>query len=149
MTLQQNLHRRILVIDDNVAIGEDFLKVLAVRPVKSNQLKDLAAGLFGRDLSVKFPEIEYRIDIATRGQEGLERVRQAQEQKDPYLLAFVDMRMPNGWNGIETTLRIWQLDPQLHIVLCTAFSDFSWTEIREQLEYSDRFLILKKPFENI
>jgi PAS domain-containing protein len=57
--------------------------------------------------------------------------------------------MPNGWNGIETTLRMWQLDPQLHVVLCTAFSDFSWGEIREQLENSDRFLILKKPFDNI
>jgi diguanylate cyclase (GGDEF)-like protein len=147
--MHQNLPRRILVVDDNVAIGEDFLKVLAIRPTKSLQLKDMAAGLFGRDLSEKIPEIEYRIDVAKRGQEGLDCVRQAQEQNDPYLLVFVDMRMPNGWNGIETTQRIWQLDPQLHIVLCTAFSDFSWSEIREQLSYSDRFLILKKPFDNI
>ena len=132
--LQENLPRRILVIDDNTAIGEDFLKVLAVRSVKSLQLKDMAAGLFGREAPVKFQEIEYRIDVATRGQEGLECVRQAQEQNDPYSLVFVDMRMPNGWNGIETTQRMWQLDPQLHVVLCTAFSDFSWGEIREQLE---------------
>lgn len=146
---QENLPRRILVVDDNIAIGEDFLKVLAVRSVKSLKLKDMAAGLFGREPPVKFHEIEYRIDVATRGQEGLERVRQAQEQNDPYALVFVDMRMPNGWNGIETTQRMWQLDPQLHVVLCTAFSDFSWGEIREQLENSDRFLILKKPFDNI
>ena len=116
--LQANLPRRILVVDDNVAIGEDFLKVLAIRSVKSLQLKDMAAGLFGREPPVKFPEIEYRIDVATRGQEGLERVREAQEQNDPYSLVFVDMRMPNGWNGIETTQRMWQLDPQLHVVLC-------------------------------
>ena len=146
---QKNLPRRILVVDDNIAIGEDFLKVLAVRSVKSLQLKDMAAGLFGREPPAKFHEIEYRIDVATRGQEGLERVREAQEQNDPYSLVFVDMRMPNGWNGIETTQRLWQLDPQLHVVLCTAFSDFSWGEIREQLENSDRFLILKKPFDNI
>ncbi|MEI8399759.1 MAG: EAL domain-containing protein [Alcaligenaceae bacterium] len=147
--LQEDLPRRILVVDDNIAIGEDFLKVLAARSVESFQLKDIAAGLFGREPPVKLLEIKYRIDVATRGQEALECMRQAQEQNDPYSLAFVDMRMPNGWNGIETTQRMWQLDPELHVVLCTAFSDFSWGEIREQLKNSDRFLILKKPFDNI
>ena len=121
MILQTNLPRRILVVDDNVAIGEDFLKVLAVRSVKSVQLKDMAADLFGREPPAKFPEIEYRIDVATRGQDGLECVRKANEANDPYALVFVDMRMPNGWNGIETIQRMWQLDPLLHIVLCTAF----------------------------
>jgi diguanylate cyclase (GGDEF)-like protein/PAS domain S-box-containing protein len=149
MIFYKNLSRRILVVDDNVAIREDFMKVLATRSVKDAQLKDKAARLFGRELPAKAPEIEYRINVVTRGQEGLECVREAQDQNDPYFLVFVDMRMPNGWNGIETTQRMWQCDPQLHIVLCTAFSDFSLTEIREQLSNSDRFLILKKPFDNI
>jgi DNA-binding LytR/AlgR family response regulator len=64
-------------------------------------------------------------------------------------MAFVDMRMPPGWDGIETTLRIWELDPRVQIVICTAYSDRSWEDILGRLGRSDRLLILKKPFDNI
>ena len=64
-------------------------------------------------------------------------------------MAYVDVRMPNGWDGIETISRIWQEFPELQVVICTAFSDYSWEEIQERLGHSDRFLILKKPFDNL
>src|SRR5690606_33298846 len=80
---------------------------------------------------------------------GLELVRQAMAEGRPYSLAFVDMRMPPGWDGIETIQHIWKEDPELQIVICSAYSDHSWSEISHRLGSSDRLLILKKPFDNV
>ncbi len=139
---------RILIIDDNPAIHDDFRKILIPDAAPSPALREAAAALFER---VPPPPMQpaYDIDCVLRGQDGVELVRQALDEGRPYALAYVDMRMPNGWNGLETTRRLWQMAPTLRVVLCTAYSDFSWHEIREELRHSDRFLILKKPFDNI
>jgi diguanylate cyclase (GGDEF)-like protein/PAS domain S-box-containing protein len=139
---------RILVIDDNPAIHDDFRKVLAPTGQPDSALEAASAGFLGR-ASAPVVHIHYEVDAVLRGEDGVQRVKEALEQKRPYALVFVDMRMPNGWNGLETTRRLWALCPDLQIVLCTAFSDYSWEEIRQQLGRSDRFLILKKPFDNI
>lgn len=139
---------RILVIDDNPAIYEDFCKVLGPGTPPSKALLALTSELFDEAPQAN-PMMDYRIDYAQRGQDGARMVREGLEQNDPYVIAFVDMRMPNGWNGLETISNLWQADPRLQIVLCTAYSDYSWQEIRERLSTRDRFLILKKPFDNI
>ena len=64
-------------------------------------------------------------------------------------MAFIDMRMPPGWDGVETVERLWQEDPRLQIVFCTAYSDYSWKEVLPRLDVRDRLLILKKPFDPI
>lgn len=139
---------RILIIDDNPAIYEDFCKVLCPVTAPSKALLDLASAIF--DEAIPAHSISnYRIEYAQRGQDGVRMVQEAQSQRDPYVVAFVDMRMPNGWNGLETISHLWQMDPRLQIVLCTAYSDYTWQEIRERLSTRDRFLILKKPFDNI
>jgi CheY-like chemotaxis protein len=142
--------RRILIVDDNPAIHADFKKILIPSTQASQTLKDAVQALFG-DSGGRYQgnHVEYEVDVALSGQEGHEKVNRSIEQGWPYLLAFVDMKMPNGWNGIETTRNIWNSCPNLQIVICTAFSDFSWGEIKSELGYSDRFLILKKPFDNI
>jgi CheY-like chemotaxis protein len=89
------------------------------------------------------------VDFASQGTEGAALVERVRAENDPYAMAFVDMRMPPGWDGIETTVRIWELDPRVQIVICTAYSDQSWEGILRRLGHSDRWLILKKPFDNI
>jgi PAS domain S-box-containing protein len=139
---------RILVIDDNVEIHNDFRKILA-RHNESSELASLSAQIFGednRDISVPV----FQIDTATQGQEGVEKVRAAVKAGRPYALAFVDMRMPPGWDGLLTIKRIWELDPDIEVVICTAYTDRSWLEITEHLGSSiERLLIIKKPFEII
>ena len=139
---------RILVIDDNPAIYEDFCKVLCPSTAPAKELIDLAASIFGEQAGKTSPA-DYQIDFALRGQEGLDKVKAAINEGWPYVIAFVDMRMPNGWGGLETIKNLWIADNQLQVVLCTAYSDYSWDEIRAQLSKRDRFLILKKPFDNI
>lgn len=138
---------RILVIDDNPAIYEDFCKVLCPTTAPAKELLELANSIFGNSKEVE--QTNYQIDFAQRGQEGLEQIKVGINEGWPYSIAFVDMRMPNGWDGLETIKNLWIADPQLQIVLCTAYSDYTWDEIRTQLSTRDRFLILKKPFDNI
>ena len=104
--------RRILVIDDNPAIHDDFRKILSPEALPSEQLRSAAAAVFGRPVQTEKPSL-YEVDVVSRGQDGLDRVRQAVFEGRPYALAFVDMRMPNGWDGLETTKQIWQASPTL------------------------------------
>lgn len=139
---------RILVIDDNPAIHEDFRKILCAGLQAVNALQNAKAALFGTSADHSIAPA-FEIDIASQGQEGVALVERATQEQRPYALAFVDMRMPPGWDGVETTARIWQCDPEMEIVLCTAYSDYSWQEILHKLGRSHRLLILKKPFDNI
>ncbi|HEX7859741.1 MAG TPA: response regulator [Verrucomicrobiae bacterium] len=139
---------RILVIDDNPAIHNDIRKILARPEAGSTTLEDAETLLFG-ETQEEDKRIFFDIDSAFQGQEGLELVKRALEAKNPYALAFVDVRMPPGWDGIETISRIWEVYPELQVVICTAYSDYSWEDITRKVGRSDSVLILKKPFDNI
>jgi len=140
-------NRRILIIDDNAAIHRDFQSILG-GDAPSASLDATATALFGEAESLREDEA-YEIDFADQGQEGLAKVIASLKADQPYAMAFVDMRMPPGWDGIETIQRLWKEDSQLQVVICTAHSDYSWFEIVEQLEgRRDQLLILKKPFDN-
>jgi two-component system, NtrC family, sensor kinase len=139
---------RIIVIDDNRAIHEDFRKILANTNEKSAALDRAADALF--DATSSSPShLQFQIDSASQGQEGYDLTRRAVEVGQPYALAFVDVRMPPGWDGIETIIKLWEVDPDLQIVICTAYSDYSWDEMIAKIGHSDRLLILKKPFDAI
>jgi two-component system, NtrC family, sensor kinase len=141
-------NRRILVIDDNPAIHEDFRKIFCASMPTTGALSRSEAAFFG-EAEVASADPEFSMDSAFQGQEALQRVAGALQDGRPYAMAFLDVRMPPGWDGIETATRIWQQDPHLQIVLCTAFSDYSWDDMRAQLGRTDRLVILKKPFDNV
>jgi PAS domain S-box-containing protein len=139
---------RILIVDDNPAIHEDFLKILGEQVPTVTRLAELETRLFGpSDTPVK--RASFRLDSAFQGQEGLRMLQKAIEENDPYSLAFVDVRMPPGWDGLETLEHFWQCCPDLQAVICTAYSDYSWEQITRRLKQSDNLLILKKPFDAI
>jgi CheY-like chemotaxis protein len=138
-------NHRILVIDDNRDIHEAFRKILCPPSSTRDGLEELESALFGSQLAPK--RTLFEVASAFQGQEGLDLAQEAVRSGRPYATAFVDVRMPPGFDGIETTARIWQIDPELEIVICTAYSDYSWSELSAKLNHSDRFLILKKPFE--
>ncbi|WP_448725096.1 ATP-binding protein [Pseudomonas farris] len=140
-------NRRILLIDDTPSIHEDFRKILTPASEQHVELDEMEAALFGNE--VKSARALFELDSAYGGQEGLGKLIQALQENRPYALAFVDMRMPEGWDGAQTIEHLWQQDPQLQVVVCTAYSDYSWDELLERLHAHDRLLILKKPFDNI
>jgi two-component system sensor histidine kinase/response regulator len=141
-------NRKILIIDDNHAIHEDFRKIFDSVSQDELDLASTEASIFGEETPQKMhPRFEF--DSAFQGQEGLARIQQALDEKLPYAMAFVDVRMPPGWDGIETIARIWEKYPDLQVVVCTAYSDYSWEEMISKLGHSDRLVILKKPFDNV
>jgi diguanylate cyclase (GGDEF)-like protein len=142
-----NPTRRILTIDDNDAIHGDFRKIL-VNSAAPSKLTGAKAALFGSAAPAAKPaKMNFEVDSALQGEEGLKRLQQAIAENRPYSVAFVDMRMPPGWDGLQTIQRLWAVDNDLQIVICSAFSDYSWDEISEKLGLTDRLLILKKPFD--
>jgi len=141
-------NRRMLVIDDNRAIHDDFRKIFQPGHASAQPLAESGTALFG-DSTMSIPRPLFQVDFASQGTEGAALVERALSENEPYAMAFVDMRMPPGWDGIETILRIWELDPRVQIVICSAHSDHSWEDMLGRLGYSDRLLILKKPFDNM
>ena len=139
---------RILLIDDNPAIHDDFRKIL-LADSRDSELDDFEAQVFGDILDEHASPVPYRIDSAFQGRDGFEMAQRAKAEALPYSVAFVDVRMPPGWDGIETVRNIWKHCPELQIVLCTAFSDYSWAQMHKILGASDGLFILKKPFDNV
>ena len=147
-SLNDTTNRHILVVDDNEAIHDDFRKILNGGQDDSSGLAQMHAALFG-EAAPATERTAYQIDSAFQGQQALEMVRQRLAENRPYALAFVDVRMPPGWDGIKTIEHIWAEYPQLQVVICTAYSDYSWDDVLRKFGESDRLLILKKPFDNI
>jgi diguanylate cyclase (GGDEF)-like protein/PAS domain S-box-containing protein len=139
-------NRRVLLVDDLPSIHEDFRKILCP-PAAAADLDVEEALLFGKPISTT--SVRFKMDSAFQGVEALEKVRAALLADSPYAMAFLDMRMPPGWDGVETAERLWQADPCLQIVFCTAYSDYSWADVLTRLDVRDRLLILKKPFDTI
>lgn len=146
--MHEGRNRRILVIDDNESIHVDFQKILGVSGEDGEELRDQRASLFGEQLNPR-QATKFDIDSAFQGQEGLDLVTKAIQESMPYAMAFIDVRMPPGWDGIETIDRIWQEAPDLQVVICTAFSDHSWEDMIDRLGETDNLLILKKPFDTM
>ena len=144
MSALRNL--RILLVDDMPSIHEDFRKILAPAAATSDLDADEAL-LFGEPTATA--SVCFEMDSAYQGVEALAKVRASQLAGLPYAMAFIDMRMPPGWDGVETVERLWLEDPRLQIVFCTAFSDYSWAQVLTRLDVRDRLLILKKPFDAI
>ncbi|WP_323989215.1 putative bifunctional diguanylate cyclase/phosphodiesterase [Pseudomonas canadensis] len=139
-------NRRILIVDDTASIHQDFRKILCADPNGKPSLESLEETLFGTTAKARQA---YELDSAYQGQEALALVNKALADQAPYALAFIDMRMPPGWDGLQTIEQLWEVDPRLQIALCTAYSDYSFEAIEARLKYNDQLLILKKPFDHL
>ena len=118
--------RRVLVVDDDPGVGARIQKTLTARQ-----------GVC--------PQAPFDVDVALTGVEAKDLVIAACEANRPYSLAFVDMRLHSGWDGVETIAHLWEVDPPLRIVIYTASYDFRWDQVVEKLGRSDGLHLLRKP----
>ena len=139
---------RILIVDENRAIHDEYRKILAFSEGDST-LTGQGHRLNGEAARPRAAALEFRVDSAYDGQEALRLVERAAGEQFPYCVAFVDMRMPPGWDGLETVQWLWAADPRLQVVICSAHSGYNLEHITERLGQSHRLLLLKKPFEPI
>ncbi|MBX3743680.1 MAG: response regulator [Verrucomicrobiae bacterium] len=145
------VNRRILIVDDNAAIHDDFRKILTPRVSElQGSMAAMEAVLFSESVPAPTPEAAcFELESAYQGRDGILRAEAAYRGGAPFALAFVDGRMPPGMDGIETIEGLWKVDPGLQVVLCTAYSDYSWDGITGRLGQSDSLVILKKPFDTV
>ncbi len=145
--------KRILIVDDNSEIHEDFKKILLpLMKKKDDETLALEKDLFGENnvnpVKEDFNQL-YQIDDAMQGEEAIEMVDRAEQEGYPYSLAFMDVRMPPGIDGVTAIERIWQKHPHLEMVICTAYSDYSWDQMLQKLGRTDHLLFIKKPFDGV
>ena len=151
---EEENNRRILIVDDNAAIHEDFTKILPSQPEEVDSFDDLEKGLFGDMVDNEFappgPDpAYYELVHAYQGEEAYKQVEKAESEGNPFALIFMDVRMPPGWDGIETIKRIWEKWPHIEMVICTAYSDYSWEKILQKVGTTDQLMFLRKPFDVI
>jgi diguanylate cyclase (GGDEF)-like protein len=143
------INRRILVIDDSEAIHRDYQKVLGPPAGEDddtaiNALEDALLGGVERTAPVTFA-----VEVAFQGEQGVQMATAARRRGAPFAMAFVDMRMPPGWDGLKTIEELWAVDPDVQVVICSAHSDYEWADVVDRLQHSDKLLVLRKPFEPI
>lgn len=145
MTPEKQLNRRILLVDDEPRIIEELEKVLSPSEQGSSELSELQTRLFGDPGNTKKVVTVYDVSCCNQGDEAIEQVRLALEHQQPFAVAFIDIRMPPGPDGVTTAEEIRKLDPNIQIVMMTGFSDFDISEIAHRIPPEDKLLYLQKP----
>ena len=136
------------MVDDNADIHTDFARILMEIDDQAGQDVDAAeAALLGTGVPVRVQAPLFEVDCALQGRDALALVSTALTESRPYSVAFIDMRMPPGWDGVKTMQEIWAIDPALQIVVCSAYSEYDWETLVSLFGYLDKLLILRKPFE--
>jgi sigma-B regulation protein RsbU (phosphoserine phosphatase) len=137
-------NRKILIIDDDPGVRESYDQILSSNPVSG--IMDKGRDLFAekdQDIGVK-PSRQYDITLTDCGEAGVSAVQEAVSRQNPFAAAFIDMMMP-GIDGAETARQIWRIDPDIKIVIVTAYSDYTPDDIVRIVGREDLFY-LRKPF---
>lgn len=149
---------RILLVDDNAAIHDDFKQILNAKKMQNTDQEKLSLeqDLFADSDNKQQNKITsnsvvplYHIDDAYQGEEAIKMVDTAAGEGYPYALIFMDVRMPPGMDGIEAVQTIWRKHPFVEVIICTAHSDYSWEEIMNIFGSTDHLLFIQKPFNNV
>ncbi|MFC1880331.1 ATP-binding protein [Thermodesulfobacteriota bacterium] len=137
-------NQRIIVIDDDPGVRDAFKEILTSSATSG--IAERGAALFGEE-TPSLPSCSpqtYELTLAENGDQGVKAVESALAQQQPFAVAFIDMNMP-GIDGAETSRRIWAIDPQIKIVIVTAFSEYRPCDIINIAQRDDIFY-LRKPF---
>src|ERR1044071_2292902 len=140
---------RIIIVDDNPAIHQDFRQILdrSGRAARTASLDDIERELGGSPSPAASLGRAYGLQFVAQGEDAVRAVAEARTTGQPFACAFVDVRMPPGIDGIDTIERMWQCQPELEVGLCSAYGDYSWEDIVRRLNPGDRLVVLRKPFD--
>ncbi len=143
MDFEEYANRRVLIVDDQREIHDDFAEMLKPR-LSEAWADNLAAAFVAEEEQSFLPEFE--LLHARSGEEAFEIVSAGKERNDPVAVAYIDIRMPPGIDGIETIRRVREVDRDVEIVLMTAYTDRTLPEIIQNVEPLHKVLYIRKPF---
>ena len=145
MDLKTELNRRILLVDDEPKILDELTKVLSPDEMAGQEIKELESRLFGQSAKTRTAKKSYDVLCCRQGDEALEAVQKALQDDQPFAVAFLDVRMPPGPDGVWTAEHIRKIDPNIQIVMMTGYSDFDISEIAKRVPPEDKLLYVQKP----
>ena len=150
-------NRKILVVDDQQDLREQLAKLLRKAGQKDEThslVEQMRARLLGNKEAVEEEDTEnaddvspYIVETAAQGEEAWNMIKEANQNEDPFAVMFLDMRMPPGWDGLETATKIREIDKNLEIVIMTAYADHDQAQIADQVGMPEKLLYIKKPFQ--
>ncbi|MDF1655000.1 MAG: EAL domain-containing protein [Coxiellaceae bacterium] len=150
---KENKQFRILLIDDNRSIHDDFMKVLTAGDTDSlDELEQIVINNKAQETTKEntpppLEDIQNMIlNPVSSSEEGIELIKKSITEDKPYAVAILDIRIPGGLDGVETAKKIFEIDKNVQIIFCTAYSDYEWNEMLAIVQNSDRWILLKKPF---
>lgn len=141
-------NNHVLIIDDDPEIQSAYRMVLSPEPESERSSSAQLAKLLHKG---QLPEPSggprFELDFAGQGIEGVALVEASLEKQHPFAVAFIDIRIPPGFDGMETAARVRRIDPDIEIVIVTAYSDRSREEIVHAVGAPEKLLFLRKPFD--
>jgi signal transduction histidine kinase len=138
---------RLLFVDDEIEIIKNYKKLFNSEDHGLEELASFAGNILGIDQAADQSKRDYEVITAAQGLDAINIVKENLENDTPIKVAFIDMRMPPGINGAETAKEISELDPNIEIVIVTAYSDVNLSDIVKKVGRADKLLYLKKPFD--
>lgn len=138
---------RILAVDDELMTLEVYREFLSSdREGKKSisKIDALSQELFG-STATRAHGAGYDVTICRQGDEAVSAVEASITENDPFAIAFIDIRMPPGQDGIVTASRMRQIDPDIEIVIVTGFSDYDPKFISQKVPPAHKLLYLQKP----
>ena len=138
---------RTLVVDDDTSLLDDYRKILApAAETRSDGLfAQFESDIFGAAVGHKrFPDID--IVAVMQGQDAVDAVGAALDEGRPFAVAFIDIHLARGLDGLRTAEQVRALDPDIHIVLVSARAEVHPVEMSERVPPADRLFFVSKPF---
>ena len=146
MTLKEHWNHRVLIVDDEAGIHSDFKDML--NPNSTQALTDqLAKTLLDEGSENKASFLpNFELLHATSGEEAYDTIRAGKVSNRPIAVAYIDVRMPPGIDGVEAIRRIRQVEKDIELVIMTAYTDKPLPEIVRDMELLHKLLYIRKPF---
>jgi diguanylate cyclase len=154
VTEKKRVPIRVLIADDEAEVRDAYRQILLEADMSSETavFRNLRERLFSKNAADQLARKLSAGDttFATVFCEGAEAavaaVRDSLSADDPFAVAFLDMRMPPGPDGVWAAARIRELDPAIEIVVCTAYSDIDPRDIGGMVPPEEKLSYLQKPF---
>jgi signal transduction histidine kinase len=143
--MNQDIKRKILLVDDETRILNELREILCPDVGGREELEELEKHLFRQELPDLAEKTTYQIICCQQGDEAVEQIRIAKEKGEPFMAAFLDVRMPPGMDGVRTAEGIRRFDPDVELVIMTGYTDYDVSEISRRIKPEDKLLYLQKP----
>jgi diguanylate cyclase len=146
---------RVLIVDDEAEVRDAYRQILLDSDVSQEMVgfRELRSRLFRQDAAKPSQHrgaasrtVTFEPVFCDQAQAAVTAVKEGLARNQPFAVVFLDMRMPPGPDGVWAATQIRELDPEVEIVICTAYSDADPCEIGGFVPPEDKLSYLQKPF---